>query len=105
MTPPRRVAVTGGAGFIGSHVVAALVEAGTDVLVIDDLSHSCGAPLPEPVQLCAADEGSAEAARALVRFRPQALLHLAARWRRRGPAGRRRRPARRPAPPQRRWPP
>ena len=79
MTPPRRVAVTGGAGFIGSHVVAALVEAGTDVLVIDDLSHSCGAPLPEPVQLCAADEGSAEAARALVRFRPQALLHLAAR--------------------------
>lgn len=79
MTLPRRVAVTGGAGFIGSHVVAALTEAGCEVLVVDDLSHHCGAPLPEPVELCAADEGSAEAAQALARFSPDALLHLAAR--------------------------
>ena len=79
MTVPRRIAVTGGAGFIGSHVVELLVEAGCDVLVIDDLSHACGAPLPEPVLLCAADEGSAEAAQALRRFRPESLLHLAAR--------------------------
>ncbi len=79
MTLPRRVAVTGGAGFIGSHVVAALIEGGCEVLVIDDLSHATGAPVPEPVCLCAADEGSPEAARALTRFRPDALLHLAAR--------------------------
>jgi UDP-glucose 4-epimerase len=32
------VLVTGGAGFIGSHMVLALVEAGEDVVVLDDLS-------------------------------------------------------------------
>ena len=33
-----RAVVTGGAGFIGSHVVDALVARGDEVLVLDDLS-------------------------------------------------------------------
>ncbi|MEM6457867.1 MAG: NAD-dependent epimerase/dehydratase family protein [Planctomycetota bacterium] len=38
----RRVLVTGGAGFIGSHLSAALVELGAEVVVLDDLSGSEG---------------------------------------------------------------
>ena len=33
-----KVVVTGGAGFIGSHLVEALVEEGHDIVILDDLS-------------------------------------------------------------------
>jgi UDP-glucose 4-epimerase len=35
----KRIAVTGGAGYIGSHTVLQLLDQGYDVVVIDDLSH------------------------------------------------------------------
>ena len=35
-----RVLVTGGAGFIASHIVDAYIERGHDVVIVDDLS--CG---------------------------------------------------------------
>src|SRR5579863_9580407 len=34
-----KIAITGGAGFIGSHLAKAYLDAGHDVLVIDNLSH------------------------------------------------------------------
>ncbi len=73
-----RVAVAGGAGFIGTHVVERLAASDWEVLVIDDLSHPCGVPLPGAVELLEASGGSAEARDALARFRPDALIHLAA---------------------------
>ena len=71
----KRVAVTGGAGFIGSHTVDRLVGAGLQVLVIDDQTHPC--PEPPDVETLNADCGSEEAAQALSRFKPDAVLHLA----------------------------
>jgi UDP-glucose 4-epimerase len=51
------VLVTGGAGYIGSHTVLALAEAGENVVVIDDLSTGFSAYLPEGVPLFIGDAG------------------------------------------------
>ncbi|TMD34205.1 MAG: NAD-dependent epimerase/dehydratase family protein [Chloroflexi bacterium] len=72
-----RVAVTGGAGFIGSHTVEMLVAAKAKVLVIDDNSHPCGEPLPHEAEIVSADCGSEAAAKALIAFKPDVVLHLA----------------------------
>jgi len=72
-----RVAVTGGAGFIGSHTVEMLVAADAIVLVIDDHSHPCGEPLPGEVEVVSADCGSEGAEKALAGFKPEVVLHLA----------------------------
>lgn len=46
-----RVLVTGGAGFIGSHVCAALLERGHEVTVVDDLSRGFRELVPEGARL------------------------------------------------------
>lgn len=51
------VLVTGGAGYIGSHMVLALVEAGESVVVIDNLSTGFSAFLPQGVPLFIGDAG------------------------------------------------
>jgi UDP-glucose 4-epimerase len=51
------VLVTGGAGYIGSHTVLALAEAGEDVVVIDNLSTGFSTYLPEGVPLFIGDAG------------------------------------------------
>jgi UDP-glucose 4-epimerase len=57
------ILVTGGAGYIGSHTVHALTQAGTDAVVIDNLSTGFSQFLPEGVPLFigdAADENLVE---------------------------------------------
>jgi len=49
------VLVTGGAGFIGSHIAEALVARGDDVVVLDDLSTGKRENLPEGVRLVEGD--------------------------------------------------
>lgn len=42
MTDIKTVFVTGGAGYIGSHCVLSLLEAGYDVVAIDNFTNSVG---------------------------------------------------------------
>jgi UDP-glucose 4-epimerase len=51
------VLVTGGAGYIGSHMVLALVEAGESVVVVDNLSTGYSGLLPDGVPLFIGDAG------------------------------------------------
>lgn len=74
----KRVAVTGGAGFIGVHTVEALLRSGAEVLVIDDLRHASYRPLPSTARLEVVDVGEATARAAIDSWKPTAILHLAA---------------------------
>jgi UDP-glucose 4-epimerase len=75
-----RAVVTGGAGFIGSHVVDRLLEAGTEVVVVDDLSTGRRENLAAGADLREGDVRDASAMRALLAdARPDAVVHLAAR--------------------------
>lgn len=51
----RRALVTGGAGFIGSHIVEAYLAAGWEVTALDDLSRGKAAQVPAGVPLVVAD--------------------------------------------------
>lgn len=49
MTNDRAVLVTGGAGYIGSQTVLALLDSGWDVAVIDNLTKGFRPAVPEEV--------------------------------------------------------
>jgi UDP-glucose 4-epimerase len=75
-----RVLITGGAGYVGSVSAAAFLEAGHDVVVLDDLSTGHGGAVPERATLCRGtytDRGTL--ARLLETERIDAILHCAAR--------------------------
>ena len=74
----RSVVVTGGAGYIGSHMVQALARAGYRVVILDNLStgHPAAAHHGELVEASLADRGELRAL--LFRHRPSAIFHFAA---------------------------
>ena len=74
-----RVLVTGGAGFIGSHIVDQLLAAGHEPAVIDNLVSGRRENLPEGVPLHVVDIcDAAGVARVFDSVRPQAVCHQAA---------------------------
>jgi len=79
----ERVLVTGGAGFIGSHLVDLLLDSGASVLVVDDFrlgkrDHLERAMSTGRVTLLEADIRSADDLRPVAEFGPDTVFHMAA---------------------------
>jgi UDP-glucose 4-epimerase len=73
------VLVTGGAGYIGSHMVLALRDAGEQVIVLDDLSTGFRWAVPDGVELVVGDFGDATLVGGLLSGRKvDAIAHFAA---------------------------
>jgi len=70
--------LTGGAGYIGSHTVHACVDAGLDVVVLDDLSTGLQACLPEQAAFVRGDVGDQALVRGVIeRYGVRAIIHFA----------------------------
>ena len=78
MTPPFPVLVTGGAGYIGSHAVLALRDAGWDVVVIDNLVTGFDWAVPAGVPLVVANIADEQAvADTIAKYGIGAVMHFA----------------------------
>jgi UDP-glucose 4-epimerase len=73
-----KVLVTGGAGFIGSHVVDRLVEEGHQVVVVDNLSSGKRKNVNRAASLYKLDIQSSRLERVFRNERPNVVMHLAA---------------------------
>jgi UDP-glucose 4-epimerase len=74
-----KILVTGGAGFIGSHVADALLGSGHEVLVLDDLSTGRKQNVPERAKFVEGDiRDAALVAKLFADFQPEVVTHQAA---------------------------
>lgn len=74
-----KVLVTGGAGYIGSHTVRKLIDAGYTPVVYDNLSTGFREALPQDVKLVIGDvRDSAAMASAMKEYQIEAVIHFAA---------------------------
>jgi UDP-glucose 4-epimerase len=73
-----RALVTGGAGFIGSHITDSLIDAGHTVTVIDDLSRGSRAQVNPAATFVALDITSPDLAAAVAEADPEVVFHAAA---------------------------
>lgn len=74
----KKILVTGGAGFIGSHVVDKLLEKGNKVVVIDNLSTGLKGNLNPQAKLYRIDIGSPGVSRIFEKEKPDVVFHFAA---------------------------
>ena len=79
IAPGRRILVTGGAGFVGSHVAQVLVARGDRVTVLDDLSQGHRGAVPPGAQLVELHLARRDAVDELLAAGPwHAVMHFAA---------------------------
>ncbi|MCC7253037.1 UDP-glucose 4-epimerase GalE [Hyphomicrobium sp.] len=72
------ILVTGGAGYIGSHMVLALLDAGEPVVVVDNLSTGFRSAVPEPAILVEGNIGNQDLVRRVIdAHRVRAIIHFA----------------------------
>jgi UDP-glucose 4-epimerase len=77
---PRRFLVTGGAGFVGSHIVAALRDRGEEVAVLDNLNTGHPEAVPSGVPLFEADLGDITRLDAILDDGPWTAVFHCAGW-------------------------
>src|SRR6188508_2732146 len=70
--------VTGGAGFIGSHLVEALLAAGVRTTVLDDFSHGLREVIPAAAPLVEADITDASVVARIADIGAELVIHAAA---------------------------
>ncbi len=73
------VMITGGAGFIGSHLADALVDAGERVVILDNLSRGSRDNVPVAAPFEEVDLAESNLETILARYRPDVVVHCAAR--------------------------
>lgn len=71
-----RILITGGAGFIGSHVAATLIDRGHDLAVVDDLSGGYKRNIPPAATFY--EEDITEPVESVADFQPETIIHCAA---------------------------
>ena len=74
-----KIIVTGGAGFIGSHIVDACLKSGHEFEIIDDLSSGSSENVPSDVPLHQVDiRNTVSVTKIFRQFQPDAVCHQAA---------------------------
>ncbi len=75
-----KIAITGGAGFIGSHIATAYLDAGHDVIVIDNLSHGARTAIDARARFYQMDIRDEKLRTVLQQERPDIVSHHASQF-------------------------